>query len=67
MSQTDDELLESVPTASYLKVQPETLRVWAWKGHGPAYIKVGRQRLYRRSDLDKWLNEQRVDPSTRTA
>lgn len=66
MADNGSELLDRAAAAEYLRQQPETLRVWAWKGIGPAYMKVGRRPLYRRSDIDKWLDEQRVDPSART-
>lgn len=61
----DDEILDRAEAATYLRQRPETLRGWAWKGRGPAYIKVGRKTLYRRADLDKWLDANRTDPARR--
>jgi DNA-binding transcriptional MerR regulator len=35
-----------------------TLDQWAYKGVGPAYIKVGRHRRYRPEDVEAWLDAQ---------
>lgn len=40
----------------------ETLRRYRWRGEGPAYLKYGRCIRYRPSDVDAWLDSQRVDP-----
>jgi DNA-binding transcriptional MerR regulator len=42
-------------TSTFLHVPEETLRYWAWKGTGPLSVKVGRRRLYRRSDVEAWV------------
>lgn len=33
-----------------------------YRGMGPAFIKQGRQVLYRRADVDQWLASHRIDP-----
>lgn len=40
-----------------LRTPEETVRYWAWKGIGPKSIKVGRRRLYAKSDVQQWLEE----------
>ena len=52
-------LLTTRETATVLQVTPEALRVWRHRGQGPAAIKYGRQVMYRRSDIEAWL-ESRV-------
>ena len=32
-----------------------TLRNWRFLGQGPKYLKIGRRVLYRRNDLDRYL------------
>ena len=49
------ELFNAGEAARYLRVTPGTLSWWRHMGRGPAYIKVGRRVLYRRSTLDEFL------------
>ena len=42
-----------------------TLSQWAFKGYGPPYVKVGRKALYRRSDVEQWIEEQEQRPRER--
>lgn len=45
--------------AAYLGVAPRTLEMWACRGTGPRFVRVGRPR-YRWSDVEKWLAEQQT-------
>lgn len=59
-----DELLTRQQAAEYLNLAPQTLALWASTGrHNLPFVKVGRCVRYRRSDLEKWL-EQRTGTST---
>jgi excisionase family DNA binding protein len=52
-------LAESKEVAAYLGgISVRTLDQWAWKGIGPRFVKVGRHRRYRWSDVEKWLDQQ---------
>jgi DNA-binding transcriptional MerR regulator len=31
------------------------LRFWRWQGYGPPVLRIGRRRLYRRSDVLAWI------------
>jgi hypothetical protein len=53
-------LLTEVEAAALLRQRPGTLRVWRSKRKGPSYLKIGRQVFYGVSDLDRWIQEQRV-------
>ena len=44
-------------------LSPRTLERYRVTGQGPLYLKVGRRVLYRRVDLDAWL-ENKVRRST---
>jgi len=52
-------LLDRKTAAKYLGISPGTLAVWACTRRYPnlKHIKVGRSVKYRRSDLDKFLEE----------
>ena len=41
-----------------LRTPVATLAQWAWRGYGPPYLIVGRKALYRRSDVEAWLEGQ---------
>ena len=41
-----------------------TLATWRWAGRGPRYTKFGHRILYRGSDLNAWLDERVVQPTT---
>ena len=41
-----------------------TLTVWRSQNTGPPYHKVGKRILYKGSDLNDWLEANRVDPAS---
>jgi hypothetical protein len=42
----------------------DKLAQWRHKGLGPTYYKLGRKVVYRGSDLNAWVEAQRVEPTT---
>ena len=52
-------LLDTPRLAEELGVPQRTVDQWAYLGKGPAFIKVGRHRRYRRIDIDAWLDAHR--------
>ena len=54
--------------AQFVGFRPASLRAWRREGRGPAFLRIGgaeRPRgsiRYQVSDLDAWLNLQRVEP-----
>lgn len=45
-------------TAEYIGVDsPATMRYWRHVGEGPPSFKVGRRVLYRKIDVDRWVEE----------
>jgi excisionase family DNA binding protein len=55
------ELLTPDEAAEYLRVKPQTLAVWrTTKRYDIAYVRVGARVMYRRSDLDAWLESRTV-------
>ena len=57
--QKNTDLLTNEEAAAYLGLKPGTLDVWrSTKRYSLPYIKVGRLVRYRKSDLDRFLEEQ---------
>lgn len=60
------ELLPQQQLATILAVSERTLERWRVEGCGPAYVKAGRRVLYRRCDVDQWLDDNaRTSTSTK--
>ena len=53
--------LTNQEAAEYLGKNQQTLQNWRSSGTGPAYIK-GRPIMYRVSDLEAWIEQNRVEP-----
>lgn len=52
------DLLTRREAAEYLRVKPQTLALWACTGrYGLRFVKVGGRVYYRRSDLDRFLEQ----------
>jgi hypothetical protein len=59
--QQNNTLLDRKQAAHTLRIQPQTLAVWACnKRYDLPYIKVGRRTMYLTSDLDAFINRNRV-------
>jgi hypothetical protein len=51
-------LLKPKEAATYLKVQPGTLKTWRWSGKGPRFIRVGNKSIrYRLEDLEAFIQQ----------
>jgi excisionase family DNA binding protein len=61
-----EEILDAVAAARYVGLSTSTLAKMRLSGNGPAFLKLGRRVLYRRADLDAWL-ESRVARDTTDA
>jgi hypothetical protein len=49
-------LMLTADAAHYLMMSPRNLERYRMTGGGPRFMKSGRRCLYRRTDLDTWLN-----------
>lgn len=49
--------------AEYLSVPVSTLYQWRHRGLGPRAARVGRHLRYRRSDVDRWVEQHMSDSS----
>lgn len=60
----DDPLLTEVDAARVLSLSSRTLQAWRAKPFGPRFIRVGRAIRYRRQDIEEWVSEQTVRPTS---
>ncbi len=59
-----DSLVRQEKAAIILEVTPRCLENWRHRGGGPSYVRISARCIrYRRSDLNKWI-EERVRTST---
>jgi hypothetical protein len=54
-------LIEKI-AAEKIGVAVQTLRNWRHQRRGPAYLKLGRSVRYRLDDLNKFMENNRIDP-----
>ncbi|MBD0021937.1 helix-turn-helix domain-containing protein [Gordonia pseudamarae] len=54
-------LLTERQAADLLGIHKDTLRVWRYRGRGPAHVRLGTSTAagirYRRADLDTWIDQ----------
>lgn len=60
------ENLKTRQAAEFLQVKETTMEQWRWNGKGPKFCKINRSVIYRRSDLEAFVNA-RVFSSTTEA
>ena len=65
-TQTKDKKMEETLidkiAAKKIGVAVQTLRNWRHQRRGPAYLKLGRSVRYRLDDLNKFMENNRIDP-----
>jgi excisionase family DNA binding protein len=62
MDHQPTELLTLAEAAVYLRLSRQTLYGWRHLHRGPRSTSAGGRVLYRRSDLDAWLDGNAIDP-----
>ena len=60
------EVMDQDEAADYLRISPRTLELWRKKDFGPPIVRLGQDHakvriIYLKSDLDAWLQTQRVE------
>ncbi|MBC7300111.1 MULTISPECIES: helix-turn-helix domain-containing protein [Nocardia] len=63
----DEVWLTTEDLSRRFQVPVKTISVWASAGKGPRYIKVGRYRRYRLSDIEEWEQDLLKTSRTRRA
>ena len=53
-----DEYMTAQEVADHYRLPLQTIYGWRYKGTGPKAIKLGRHLRYRRSDVERWAEEQ---------
>jgi hypothetical protein len=51
-----DEIDDQEAVARYIKVNERTVENWRYQDKGPRFMKQGRVVRYRRSDVDRWVD-----------
>lgn len=59
--------LTAKEAATYLGVAYVTITSWRAKKKGPSYIKIGSKTLYKKEDLEKYIQERTVNPGEANA
>lgn len=55
------DLMTREEAAAYIRKRPQTLALWHSTGrYGIPVVKVGRSAMYRKADLDAWLQRRTV-------
>jgi len=62
-----DSLLTPEDLAREAHSNPRTLERWRSTGTGPMFVKFGRRVLYKRSDVNTWLEQQRRQHTAKAA
>lgn len=61
-----DALMNRKEAAAYVRRTPASLAQLAYLGAGPKYLRpTAKSVLYRKSDLDAWLDSSVIDPAAR--
>jgi excisionase family DNA binding protein len=61
LAQTKEErpaYMTAAEVAEHYRLPLQTIYGWRYKGTGPKAVKLGRHLRYRRSDVEKWADEQ---------
>lgn len=68
MDQKEKEFLTRAEAADLLGLQVQTLGNWAWKGEGPAMVKLNKRLVrYHRESLLEWARSHTVQPGQRAS
>jgi len=53
-----NDLMTTNEVAERLRASEATVRYWRHEGTGPRSAKIGRRVVYRRADVEQWLEDQ---------
>ena len=58
-------VLTTGEAAELLRVTPQALRNWRWRGRGPKFVRVSANRVrYTRDDIVAWVKDQTFSSTT---
>ena len=64
IAKAGNEALTESDAAARLGLKVATLRAWRHQNRGPAFVRLGRAVRYLASDLDEFVNANRITPSS---
>ena len=53
------EYLSTAEAAEFIGLAVGTLELWRSRGEGPAHVRLGRRVVYRKADVEAWLDANR--------
>ncbi|MBM9467169.1 helix-turn-helix transcriptional regulator [Nakamurella leprariae] len=53
-------ILDTREAEAEYRIKDATWRTWRSQGKGPAFIRAGGRVLYRREDIERWLDDNKV-------
>lgn len=59
--------MTTAEVAELCRTSPGTVRYWRHEGSGPTGTKIGRRVLYRREDVERWLEDQYAEQNGQPA
>jgi len=59
------DLMRTEEVSQDYRIPVPTLRYWAQRGEGPSSFKLGRRRMYRREDVEAWIEAARTAATAR--
>jgi hypothetical protein len=57
-------VMTDVEAGKFIGVAPQTMRNWRCQRRGPAYLLLGRSVRYLKSDLEAYLEKNRIAPES---
>jgi hypothetical protein len=63
MTVLDEDLIPEADAARELRVKPQTLGAWRFRGQGPAYVRIGKLIFYTPSSLRAYIASRTVRPT----
>lgn len=57
--------MKTAEAAAYIRVAESTMRYWRLTRTGPPYAHIGRRVVYRRADVDSWVESQIAEADAR--
>jgi hypothetical protein len=67
VTERNSDLLDEQEAAVILSKPAGTLRQWRSRGLGPPYVKLGMSIRYRRTDLERFITDNTIQPGARKA
>lgn len=65
LSSLNKNLISEKEAANFLNISVKTIQAWRYKGYGPTYIKFAKKIAYTVSDLQSFVESQKIHPKAK--